>query len=275
MASYFQLRSHGPDTPDGLDETVKDPLLSEGFIDPERDGPRSALKGRTLTDWFTLVLSILMLLTSFVVYVDSTHVVAPRSAEGLRKPDPYPGLDEVHEFRKKGKGPLMWFPGPILRANRAMPDEEYTRSSHVVLSENDSMFYQFRLKPNSFKWCYIDAVVPTPEDAAKGGKSFTGSGDLYNIQVWNVSGPQRKMESLSWNTRPERVALLGAVAWLPEKERTGKLGWEDGWQLKPQTPRFECEARKWLTFEVSCDNCTLEFEQLFSDPAMGEPRSCR
>lgn len=28
----------------------------------------------------------------------------------------------------------MWFPGPILRANRAQPDEVYGKSSHVVLS---------------------------------------------------------------------------------------------------------------------------------------------
>ena len=93
-----------------------------------------------------------MLATSFALYVDSTKVVTPRSADGLRKPDAYPGLEEVSEFRKKRKGvfrgllrvrirvhlvsvgPLMWFPGPILRANRAEPDKVYSKSSHVVLS---------------------------------------------------------------------------------------------------------------------------------------------
>ena len=96
---------------------------------------------------------------------------------------------------------------------------------------------------------------------------------VHNIQVWNVLGPQHKMENLSWNTHPEQVELLGMVVWLPKRERIEKLDWEDSWQLKPLMLCFECEGRKWLTFKVLCDNCTLEFEQIFSDPAMGEPRS--
>lgn len=134
------------------------------------------------------------------------------------------------------------------------------------------MFYQFRIKENNFQWCYIDAVVPTAEAAAKGGKSFVGSGDLYNIQVWNVSAPQ-KLESMSWNTRPERVELMGIVAWLDERARMKVLDWEDGWQMKPQAPRFPCNGHKWMTFEVTCDNCTLEFDQIFSDPPMGKSGS--
>lgn len=133
----------------------------------------------------------------------------------------------------------------------------------------DSMFYQFRIKENNFQWCYIEAVVPTAQAAAEGGKSFVGSGDLYNIQIWNVSAPQ-KLESMSWNTRPERVELMGTVAWLNERERMKVLDWEDGWQMKPQAPRFPCNGHKWMTFEVACDNCTLEFDQIFSDPAMGK-----
>ena len=102
MSSYFQLQSHDPDTPD-VDETVKHPLLNgEGFS--EQDGIVSPPKGRSWSDWLTLGLSVLMLATSFALYVDSTKVVTPRSADGLRKPDAYPGLDEVSEFRKKRKG---------------------------------------------------------------------------------------------------------------------------------------------------------------------------
>ncbi|TFY69837.1 hypothetical protein EVJ58_g200 [Rhodofomes roseus] len=268
MASYLPLQSQEPETPD-VDETVKQSLLHSGFVVTEDDAARpAASKGRSLTEWVTLVLAMVMLTTSFALYVDSTHVIEPRSAKGLRKPDPYPGLADVPEFQKKRKGPMMYFPGPMIRTNKATPDEEYTSSSHIVLSENDHMFYQFRIKPNKFKWCYIDAVVPTPERGAEAGKFYTGSGNLLNIQVWNVSYPQQRMDSLSWNTRPERLELLGIVAWMPEKERMEKLDWEDGWQLKPQTPRFDCTEKKWFTFEMSCDNCTLEFEQIFSDPAM-------
>ncbi|KAH9924181.1 uncharacterized protein B0H18DRAFT_955577 [Fomitopsis serialis] len=261
MSSYLPLQSQEPDTPD-IDEAVKRPLLNAGFDDPEQDqAVQPASKRKSVTDWITLVLAVFLLGTSFALYIDSTHVITPRSAKGLRKPDPYPGLSNVPEYQKKRKGPMV-------RTNKAMPDEEYTSSSHIVLSENDSMFYQFRMKPNAFKWCYVDAVVPTPERGAEAGKTFTGSGNLLNIQVWNTSYPQQRMEGLSWNSRPERLELLGTVSWMPEKERMEKLEWEDGWQLKPQTPRFDCSEKKWFTFEVSCDNCTLEFEQIFSDPPM-------
>lgn len=102
MSSYFQLQSHDPDTPD-VDEAVKHPLLNgEGFS--EQDGIVSTPKGRSWSDWLTLGLSVLLLATSFALYVDSTKVITPRSADGLRKPDAYPGLDEVPEFRKKKKG---------------------------------------------------------------------------------------------------------------------------------------------------------------------------
>lgn len=103
MSSYFQLQSHDPDTPD-VDETVKHPLLNGEGFSGSQDGIVSPPKGRSWSDWLTLGLSVLMLATSFALYVDSTKVVTPRSADGLRKPDAYPGLDEVSEFRKKRKG---------------------------------------------------------------------------------------------------------------------------------------------------------------------------
>lgn len=78
---------------------------------------------------------------------------------------------------------------------------------------------------------------------------------------------------MSWNTRPERVELMGIVAWLDERARMKVLDWEDGWQMKPQAPRFPCNGHKWMTFEVTCDNCTLEFDQIFSDPPMGKSGS--
>lgn len=181
----------------------------------------------------------------------------------------------------------MYFPGAIVRVNKALPDQLYTSGSHVMLSGNvsaslwpgatglfmsscqDSMFYQWHLHRSKFTSCYIDSVVPTPDDGLVANKTYSSSGSLTEIQVWNVTTPAEPMRSLSWNTRPQRVALMGTVAFLPESEKIKQLQFEDGWQSRLPT-RFSCGEKATITIEVACDGCRLEFEQLFSDPPLGE-----
>jgi hypothetical protein len=131
------------------------------------------------------------------------------------------------------------------------------------------MFYQWHIGPSKFSSCYIDSVVPTPEDGLAANKSYTSSGSLAKIQIWNVTTLAEGTMSLSWNTRPQRIALMGTVAFFPEKEKIEQLRLEDGWQSQLPT-RFSCGEKATVSIEVACDGCKLEFEQLFSIPPLGE-----
>jgi len=267
MASYVPLRRQYPEEHDN-ESVVKDPLLPKDSFDIRANAHHADSRTKWL-DWTVLILSILVLVSACMMYAGTSGLPAPRHARGLRKPDQYPGLDQLFELSKKRKGPMMVFPGTMVRANKAMPDRVYEKSPHIYLSDNDSMFYQWRLRSStSFKWCYIDAVVPTLEAGIAANKTFKSSGSLTAIQVWNVTTPSERITSLSWNTRPERVSLLGTVAFLPDEERKQLFDLEDGWQLKPPTPRFPCGEKGNLTIEVACEGCTLEFDQIFSDPPL-------
>jgi hypothetical protein len=132
------------------------------------------------------------------------------------------------------------------------------------------MFFQWHLGRSRFTSCYIDSIVPTVEDGLAAKKPYTSSGSITEIQIWNVTTPAEGMRSLSWNTRPQRIALMGTVAFLPEKEKIEQLGLEDGWQSQLAT-RFSCgKEASVVTIEVACDSCRIEFEQLFSIPPLGE-----
>jgi len=37
------------------------------------------------------------------------------------------------------------------------------------------------------------------------------------------------MKNMSWNLRPERIVLMGTIAFPPEKEKIEQLQLEDGW----------------------------------------------
>jgi hypothetical protein len=162
---------------------------------------------------------------------------------------------------------MLFFPSAMVRVNKALPEQVYTSGSHVILSESDSMFFQWHLGRSKFTSCYIDSIVPTIEDGLAANKTYTSSGSITEIQIWNVTAPER-MTSLSWNTRPRRIALMGTVAFLPEKEKIEQLGLEDGWQSQLAT-RFSCgKEASVITVEVACDNCRIEFEQLFSIPPL-------
>ncbi|KDQ06588.1 hypothetical protein BOTBODRAFT_246239 [Botryobasidium botryosum FD-172 SS1] len=220
------------------------------------------------TKWATVVLSILAVACAAGLHVSLGRIHVPRHPRGLRKPNQYPGLDLLDEVGRRHPGPGLYFPRSIIRANKAMPDRVYSSSSHVVLSDNDSMFFQWHMKPSEFTSCYIHGVVPTPEERLSSNKTFVSTGSLAAIEVWNVTAPPGKLEHVSWDTRPQRIGLLGTIAFMPEREMMKELHREDGWQLGPPTPRFACGGEAVYTVEVACSGCTLEFEQVFSFPPL-------
>lgn len=131
------------------------------------------------------------------------------------------------------------------------------------------MFYRWNLRLPANSKCYIDAMVPSFSELVNGNKSYTGSGDLKKIEIWNVSSTNpRSLKRISWNSRPNRISLLGTVAFIPG---TSKKGYMDGKELKPPTPLFECGGKSRVTVEIACRNCQLELQQVFSDPPLGNP----
>ncbi|KAG1735315.1 uncharacterized protein EDB91DRAFT_1083769 [Suillus paluster] len=265
MASYSPLRTH--DLEHQLEDSEDANLLPNkhfisehctAAVDPPFEWPA----------WTALGLSILAVVCACTVYIASASVSGPRDAHGLRQPNQFPGLEFIDEPRVKQKAPKMYFPSAIVRVNKALPDQIYTSGSHVILSENDSMFYQWHLGTSKFTSCYIDSVVPTPDDGLEANKTYTSSGSLTEIQIWNVTTPVEGMKRLSWNSRPQRIALMGTVAFLPEKEKIEQLHFEDGWQSQLPT-RFSCGKKATVSIEVACDSCKLEFEQIFSIPPLG------
>ncbi|EGN98465.1 hypothetical protein SERLA73DRAFT_169425 [Serpula lacrymans var. lacrymans S7.3] len=261
MAAYepLQIDDRGYHDEDG----TKDPLLQDEL----NSIPHSKQPTSKWAQWGTVAVSLLSVLCAFALYLASMRVElpGPRSAKGLRQPDQYNTLNLTQELKK---GPIVWFPGYIVRANKAAPDEVYTSGPHVVLDDNNSMFFQFRMPASKFTRCYIGSAVPTPEEGAAANKTYVSSGSLTEFKVWNVTTPSKPMKSLSWNTRPERVALMGTVAFLPEEEMIDQLDLEDGWQLSDPTPRFACGQKETYTIEVSCEGCSLEYEQILSLPAL-------
>lgn len=127
------------------------------------------------------------------------------------------------------------------------------------------MFYQWKGRDSDLNLCYIEAVVPPIPDMLAVNKSYTSSGDLSAIEIWNVTTPAERLTSLSWNTRPTRIALMGTVNFSPLADQ----GLEDGWQLREPTPKFWCGGGAYYTIEVACTSCRLEFLQIFSSPPLG------
>lgn len=219
--------------------------------------------------WTALGLPVIAVICACALYnIASASVSGKRNVQGLRQPNQFPGIEFVDDPQQKQKAPKLYFPSAIVRVNKALPDQVYTSGSHVILSDSDSMFFQWHLGRSRFTSCYIDSIVPTVEDGLSANKSYIASGSLTKIQIWNVTTPAEDMMSLSWNTRPRRIALMGTVAFLPEKEKIEQLGLEDGWQSQLAT-RFSCGKKaSVITVEVACDGCRIEFEQLFSVPPL-------
>lgn len=263
MASYSPLQMHDLDhqPEDGEDDI----LLPSKHI---TSGHRTMDPPSKRPDWTALGLQVIAVICACALYnIASASVPGKRDIQGLRQPNQFPGIELLGDPEQKQKAPMLFFPSAMVRVNKALPEQVYTSGSHVILSESDSMFFQWHLGRSKFTSCYIDSIVPTIEDGLAANKTYTSSGSITEIQIWNVTAPER-MTSLSWNTRPRRIALMGTVAFLPEKEKIEQLGLEDGWQSQLAT-RFSCgKEASVITVEVACDNCRIEFEQLFSIPPL-------
>lgn len=136
--------------------------------------------------------------------------------------------------------------------------------------EQDSMFYHWAMTGKK-SHCYIWAVVPSQKTLEEGGKGYTAEGDVTAIEVWNVTTTHGKLTPLSWNTRPERLNLLGSANFT-HRANPSATGDHEGWDAKellPPTPRLPCFGETRITLEIACKSCKLEFDQIFSDPALG------
>lgn len=131
------------------------------------------------------------------------------------------------------------------------------------------MIYHWRTN-SSWPKCYLTGWVSSSEELLAGHKSYTADGDVKAIQIWNLSVPADRngLRTMSWNTRPARVSLLGTVNFTSRAAQS-RLGYLDAQEIKAPTPRFDCLGDTEITVEVACTACRLEFDQVFSMPPLG------
>ncbi|KAJ7734438.1 hypothetical protein B0H16DRAFT_1207590, partial [Mycena metata] len=107
--------------------------------------------------------------------------------------------------------------------------------------------------------------VSAAKDLIAAHKSYSSEGDVTAIEIWNVTSPEEPtaLQSISWNTRPARVSLLGTVNFTSRsvEDLTGQ-------ELRAPTPRFGCLGYMEITVEVTSAACRLEFDQIFSSPPL-------
>ncbi|KAH7915144.1 hypothetical protein BJ138DRAFT_1142429 [Hygrophoropsis aurantiaca] len=220
--------------------------------------------------YLTVALSCVSVLLAIFFYYDAGSPSAfdisdPRFVASLRKVTPYPNIENLRDVAKLKSAPKLLFPGYIARANAAEPDTLYASSSSVTLSPSDSMFFRWHTTNPENSRCYVTAAVPSPEHLLNSTKSYVAEGDVSAIEIWNVSYSAIPTE-MSWNTRPPRQALLGTVNF------TAPIDYydpdRDGIELRPPTPLFECGGEQRMAIEVACSDCKLNFEQIFSMPAL-------
>jgi len=131
------------------------------------------------------------------------------------------------------------------------------------------MIYHWRIGHRSWPKCYINAWVPSPDELVQGSKSYAAEGDVTAIEIWKLSNPDpESLRMMSWNARPKRLSLMGMVNFTSRyiSYRVHEL---DGQQLKWPTPLFSCGGMLNITIEIVCTSCQLQFEQIFSLPALG------
>ncbi|KAG1736943.1 hypothetical protein EDD22DRAFT_959693 [Suillus occidentalis] len=232
MAPYSPLQMH--DLDHQHEDAEDDTLLPGKHITSEH---RTVDPASKLPAWTALALPVIAVICAFALYnIASASVSGQRGVQGLSQPNQFPGIELVDDPRQKQKG--------------------------LDVLSVASQSFQIHLL------LYRQHRPPTVEDGLAANKSYTASGSITEIQIWNVTTPAEGMMSLSWNTRPRRIALMGTVAFLPEKEKIEQLGLEDGWQSQLAT-RFSCGKKaSVVTIEVACDSCNIEFEQLFSIPPL-------
>ncbi|KAJ7217286.1 hypothetical protein GGX14DRAFT_561805 [Mycena pura] len=258
---YTRLMSSAPE--DGLEDEsgLKAPATTH------------SLRSRMLVSVLMTLLAIYAAAAFHLsVLSDSPLLFRPREIEArLRMALPSPNLDKGRDImdKKNYKSPWMLFPGSMTRVNAAEPDMIYYSGASVVLSPTDSMIYHWRLN-STWPMCYITAWVSAAEDLIAAHKSYSSEGNVTAIEIWNLTSPDdsKTLKSMSWNTRPARVSLLGTVNFTSVKTQRGV---EDliGQELRAPTPRFGCLGDTKITVEVACTACRLEFDQIFSTPALG------
>lgn len=182
-------------------------------------------------------------------------------------------------------------PRTLVRVNAAEPNRTYDAGSSVLLGPSvssvrcvtilsyndyyffgkDSMIYHWKANPGNWPRCYITACVATPDQLAAGHKSYTAEGDITAIEIWKVSTPQNStsLQTLSWNTRPERLSLLGTVNFTSHYAQS-QVPALDGQELRWPTPLFNCSSMEDMAVEIACSACRLQFDQLSSFPALGQ-----
>jgi hypothetical protein len=147
-ALYLPLRAYDYPLRDDSDpDNTKDPLLPGGH------SHIVSSKASVWAKWATVAFSVLAIVSASVLYFESYKLPARRSARGLIHPNLYPGLDLAEELRHKKKcnfpflclslptnpnistAPGVYFPNAIIRANKAFPDQVYSKSSAVTLSD--------------------------------------------------------------------------------------------------------------------------------------------
>ncbi|KAH7927402.1 hypothetical protein BV22DRAFT_1031891 [Leucogyrophana mollusca] len=252
------------------------PLLSrsgeDGDVSPEIVPYKTNAQGPTSSTalYVTLAVSFVSILSAIFLHTATSprtvvDISDPRFLASLRKVTPYPNLEHLNEVTKLKSVPKIWFPGYIARANSAEPDQLYSTSSSVTLSPTDSMFFRWRMENANNSRCYVTAVVPNATEALQGNKSYVAEGDVSAIEIWNVSYSAISA-AMSWNTRPPRQSLLGTVNFSPVPQ--GYDPERAGIELRPPTPLFDCGGDSRIAIEVACNDCRLNFEQVFSSPPM-------
>ncbi|KAF9063739.1 hypothetical protein BDP27DRAFT_1426558 [Rhodocollybia butyracea] len=194
----------------------------------------------------------------------------PRTLNGLTFLTPYPNKDQADILLASKKSPKMWFSGRIVNVNSNEPSRVKTPGSHVVISGTDSTFFHWVTNLSPTASCYIEAVVSNASALAAGGKtSYVSTGNISALEVWNVTALPKS--GITWDTRPQRLNLLGTLNFTEDYLRS----YDTGWQLRDPTPRFGCGGKKETNVEIACSadavedsGCWLEFETVFSDPPL-------
>jgi len=132
------------------------------------------------------------------------------------------------------------------------------------------MFYHWKTK-SPWQGCYISGWVSPSKLLIPSGKGYSAEGDVTAIEIWNASSPtgSKSLKAMSWNTRPQRLSLMGTVNFTSRDTQKQVLELI-GQELKSPTPRFGCNGDIDLTIEITCKACHLEFDQVFSTPALGQ-----
>jgi hypothetical protein len=274
MADYMPLASNSPTEHD--DEEFES--LQTGIKLWHRSNGFSVANRNTLI-WATILMAVTAILASAAFHISALSAFP--GLERMRSPNditstlrmvqPYPNLEKglATINKKKMKRPKMIFPRSFVRANAAEPNRVYNSGSSVLLSPSDSMFYHWKYN-STWPRCYISGWVSPHDKLVAANKSYIAEGDVTAIEIWNVSSltDSESLTTMSWNTRPNRLSLMGTVNFT-SRDIQSQIEHLDGQELRAPTPLFGCSGWVDLTVEIACKSCRLQFDQIFSAPALG------